>query len=386
MPLTESKKVLICTAHFAPAYTAGGIVRSLENLVRYLETDVQYFVLAGDTHLDPNEPLTGISRDEWMTFTPNCRIMYVSAAKRDYASVKALMHSLQADVVYINGLYSLAFGMYPIYIGKAMSPKPLIILAPWGALHVGNLAMKPFKKKVFLKLFRLAGLDRAVRWHVMDNSEFDDVVRVFGKRNDIMVANAIPDMVTRSLVPGQKTVNHLKLISVSLVTPNKGHMRVLNALKELDSTLSVELDIYGPVKDEVFWESCKQFIATLPPSIKVLYHGFIQPTEIFAALSRAHFFILLSQGENFCQAIFESFNVGRPVITSDQTPWRKLDEQKAGWDLSLNDPKSIVDAITTACKMPQEVYDMYCHNAQKVALDYIATADFPTQYNRLYAR
>ena len=40
--------------------------------------------------------------------------------------------------------------------------------------------------------------------------------------------------------------------------------------------------------------------------------------------------------ENFGHAVVEAWAHGRPVLLSDQTPWRGLAELDLGWDLQLD--------------------------------------------------
>jgi len=54
-------------------------------------------------------------------------------------------------------------------------------------------------------------------------------------------------------------------------------------------------------------------------------------------LTKAHVYILPSKSENFGHAIFEALSAGRPVITSNNTPWKNLKESKAGINVALED-------------------------------------------------
>jgi glycosyltransferase involved in cell wall biosynthesis len=159
----------------------------------------------------------------------------------------------------------------------------------------------------------------------------------------------------------------------------------LETLKALENEISVEYHIYGPVKDPEYWQACQQVIATLKPSIQVTYHGNIHPTEVTATLQQYHFFVLPSKGENFGHAIYESLNAGRPVIISDQTPWKRLQEQEAGWDLDLRDPQSLPEAILHASRMGQAEYNQCCEGAQGVARRFVTESDFAGQYKVLFS-
>ncbi|MEJ7738942.1 MAG: glycosyltransferase [Chitinophagaceae bacterium] len=386
MQKSYSTRVLIITSHFAPAYKAGGIVRSLENLVRCFDSEFKFYVLTGNTDLNSQEKLNEVTPDTWTCYTGNCNVMYLSEAKRKFGNLKEIFEFIKPDVVYINGLYSIPFTIFPLWILKEVMSETLMILAPWGMLHRGNLAMKPLKKRIFLALFKILGFHKNVRWHATDLQEKLDVMQLFGPKSQVVLADAVPRLNTCSLQPIAKSSDHLKLITVSLITPNKGHLRLLRALKELQNEISVEYHIYGPIKDDKFWKVCQQEIKTLSSSIEVHYHGFIDPATVTASLLQCHFFVLPTQGENFCQAIHESLLAGRPVIISDQTPWKKLQEQQAGWEIDLQDKNALPNALKMAYHMDQVTYDGYCKGAQAVAHRCLDRSRLRDQYQRLFVR
>jgi glycosyltransferase involved in cell wall biosynthesis len=61
--------------------------------------------------------------------------------------------------------------------------------------------------------------------------------------------------------------------------------------------------------------------------------------------------LLPSLSENFGHAIFEALAAGTPVIIGDQTPWRGLAAQQAGWDVSVNDLAGFSIALQSAADM-----------------------------------
>ncbi len=116
----------------------------------------------------------------------------------------------------------------------------------------------------------------------------------------------------------------------------------------------IQYDIYGPVKDEEYWDTCKEQTRMLPTNIEVIYHKEIEPHKVKNALQQSHVFILPSRSENFGHAIYEAFSAGRPVITSNYTPWNGLLESKAGINVSMNDPVDLANAIHFFSQMDNE--------------------------------
>ncbi|MGG2383212.1 hypothetical protein, partial [Salmonella enterica] len=70
--------------------------------------------------------------------------------------------------------------------------------------------------------------------------------------------------------------------------------------------------------------------------------------------------ILLTRGENFGHAIFESFSVGVPVIISHFTPWHDLQKNKAGWNVEINDANAMVQLFNALAAKTQEEWKPYC--------------------------
>ena len=384
MKQPKLKKVLILAEHFAPAYKAGGIVRCLENMVVLLQDHYRFFILTSNNNLDKSELLQGVTHDTWTTFAESSRVFYASRKAQRVETIKQALETIQPDVVYINGLYSVFFTLLPLWLSQTSRFKPLVVLAPWGMLHSGCLCIKPVKKKIYFGLFKFLGLSKYVQWHATNLQERNDILRMFGRHVNVTIANALPACMPTSLHTLKKTDNVLRLVTISLVAHKKGHLRVIKALKELQGEIEAEYHIYGPIKDADFWQSCVQQIDSIQSSIKIVYHGFLNPTNVFPVIREHHVFVLHSDGENFCQSIYEALAAGRPVITSDQTPWNELQKEKAGWNVRLNDFSSLKDSIREAYSMKQTEYNTFCEGAQEKAKRFAIGCNMKKQYEQLF--
>ncbi len=56
-------------------------------------------------------------------------------------------------------------------------------------------------------------------------------------------------------------------------------------------------------------------------------------------------FFLAPFSENFGHAINEALSAGVPVVISDKTPWRNLQEKGMGWDLPLDNRRAFIEVI-----------------------------------------
>jgi glycosyltransferase involved in cell wall biosynthesis len=175
----------------------------------------------------------------------------------------------------------------------------------------------------------------------------------------------------------------LKSISIAVISPMKNILWIIEGLKEC--TGEIEYNIYGPVKDEEYWEVCRQEIKRLPQNIKVNYHREIEPQKISEALKDAHVFILPSKSENFGHSIYEALSAGRPVITSKNTPWNNLQESKAGINLSLEDNDELVKAIQFFAAMNEDELSQWQRGASDYANAAIDLRKIREDYERMFA-
>ena len=242
------------------------------------------------------------------------------------------------DILFIIGIFSWHFNIVPMMFAKA----PVKILSTRGMLHAGALSQKRWKKKIFLHIFKLLEYHYKVRFHATDQEERDFITRFFGGDAKVSIAGNFPNQI--GVLPVvEKKAGHLKLVTIALISPMKNIDLVLEALGQ--SKCSIEYDIYGSVKDEDYWQACREKIKSLPENIRVTYHKEIEPREVKTALSAAHVFVLPSRSENFGHAIYEALSAGRPVITSRNTPWNDLKEMEAGMNVSISDPSELGSAI-----------------------------------------
>ncbi len=94
--------------------------------------------------------------------------------------------------------------------------------------------------------------------------------------------------------------------------------------------------------------------------------------------------ILPTQGENFGHAIFESLGVGTPVIISDRTIWRGLQEQQAGWDLPLEEPGMLAGAVRELGSMDLPARERLRAGALELAQEFMRKNRFLEEYLKVF--
>lgn len=385
------KKIFILIPWFHPAYKAGGPIQSIANMVEQLAVGsgaVGFKIFCGNKDLD-GSLLKGVVFDEWVQYNAQTKIWY-STTDNFLPVLQQEIKKENPDWLFITGIYSWQYNFMPLLFCKGVKK----IISARGMLHPGALSQKSFKKNVYLQLWKMLGLHRQHIFHATDEAEKKFIQDVFGNAANIKVAANFPGVLGVQPVVKKKQ-GQLKLISVALIGAMKNILLILETLEKSceksavngkpSVTCIIEYNIYGPVKDKKYWDACVTLIKKLPANITVNYHGDIEPGKIVDALAANHVFILPSKSENYGHAIYEALSAGRPVITSNATPWNNLQNTKAGINVSVNDTTELVNAIKLFAGMNQEELEAWSNGAgiyAKAAVDLAATR---RQYEEMFS-
>lgn len=341
-------RLLITYPWFYPAYKAGGPVQSVKNTATAMAGNgIDIYILCSDKELD-GTPID-VLRDKWVDYDKGIKVYYNSQSGSKH-EICNIINAVQPDVIFINGIYSLPYTIYPLLCTGAARK----ILSVRGMLHPGALSQKPLKKKIFLAIFKLRCLHRKAEYHATTDDEQQYIYNHFGKDKKVWVVPNLPNVMSY-IPPTQKNIGTVKLVSVSLISPMKNILLVLHALQSVKA--NVIYHIYGPVKDAKYWEECQTAIARMPANVEVVYKGEMLPHLVHNTLSGYHYFVLPSKSENFGHAIYEALSSGRPVITSHSTPWNGLKVAGAGYNIDPNLIQEFVTLIEILADVTPQSYE-----------------------------
>lgn len=360
-----------------PAYKAGGPIQSIKNLARYLFSEnAEVYILTSNKDLDGTN--LDVAPDKWVEQEKGVQAYYNAGSISNKKDVSAILNDVSPDIIFINGIYSPVYTVYPLMY-KGASRK---ILSVRGMLHPGALSQKALKKKVFLSAFKFWGLQRKCEYHTTTDLETDYVKNMFGSNHKVWMVPNLPNVLEyKSPLP--KVKGELKLVSIGLISPMKNILHVLNALRNVKA--KVTYHIYGPVKEAQYWEECKAVFPTLPHNIGVEHMGETPPEKIDGILNNYHCFILPSKSENFGHAIYEALSAGKPVITSNNTPWNGLEEANAGYNIPGEDERSITDTIEKMAKKSNEEYGEMTKAAKKYITEKYDIEKIKDQYKHMFS-
>jgi glycosyltransferase involved in cell wall biosynthesis len=175
----------------------------------------------------------------------------------------------------------------------------------------------------------------------------------------------------------------LRAVFVSRISRKKNLIGALEMLRNLKG--SVEFHIYGPAEDRAYWSECSEVITSLPPNVVVEYRGAVPHEEIADVLLAHEVFLFPTFGENFGHVIAEALTVARPVLISDQTPWRGLEEAGAGWDIPLDQPERFRQALQRCVDMGPQEYAKLCAGAKRYSEQRFDRATVLQEYRDLFS-
>ena len=381
--MSAPRKVMIMVDWYLPGFRGGGPIRSVANITSALHQDFEFQIVTSDTDYALKTPYPDIQPDTWLPGPSGEQVWYCSREGKSYRHFRHLIGNHTFDVLYLNSLFSLRYTIFPLWIARSTKPEVAIILAPRGMLHPGALSLKARKKKLFITLLKWMGMHKQITFHATDPQEEADIRKAFGPDVQVVTAANLPRIPLPPFQPISKSVGQLRLLFLSRISEKKGVHLLLEALADLHGDVS--LDLVGPDAEPGYWARCEDIIQRLPANIQVRKLPPVPPAETQALYQDYHAFAMPTLGENFGHSIFEALSAGRPVIISDQTPWRQLEAQQAGFDIPLASMQVFTAALQRLIEMDQDTWNLWAQGAHRFADTYLATTDAVALTRKMFA-
>ena len=377
------KKILVFTDWYEPGFKAGGPIRSAVNFAFHMKFDYEIFVFTSDRDLGDHAPYANVDIDQWINKDENLQLFYASPAFLNWKNILGIIKEINPGFIYLNSMFSKHFSLYPLLMKRFGNVNGEIVLAPRGMLRGSALAFKSFKKKYFLRLFNLLAMPALIRFHATDSTEASDISLHFGSNTRIQQLGNFPGAQHPFLPVAEKQVGELKMIFVGRIHPVKNLAFLLDCLADVQE--KVELTIVAAIEDQQYWKVCSDKITKFAPHIKVEMLSEVPHEALEKILLRHHLFVLPTKGENFGHAIYEALAAGRPVLVSDQTPWRNLQSRMAGWDLPLHNREAFQQVIKQVAAMDIDELNIYCLHAWQFCHEFVNGSDIKKDYLKLFS-
>lgn len=347
--------ILTFVAHYLPGYKSGGPLRTIANMVDQLGDEFTFRIVTQDRDALDTSPYPGVMADQWNR-VGKAEVLYLSPERLRLFEIARLLSDTCHDVLYLNSFFEPQFTVLPLLARKlGLAPRRPCVIAPRGEFSDGAIALKAWKKRPFLTVASIIGLYRELIWQASSEYEKADIeTKIGGIASQIYVASDLPATMPPDLPDSATSQLYnaaLRVVFLSRITPMKNLTFALRVLAKI--RVPVEFNIYGPVRDELYWNACQDLISTLPKHVQATYKGSIPPESVCRILAEHDLFFLPTLGENYGHVIAEALSSGTPVLIADTTPWRNLERDGIGWDLSLsNNEEAFLEKIEYVAKMP----------------------------------
>lgn len=363
---TPKPVVLTCIGAFWPGNDSSGPNQSIKGLARALGGEFEFLQISRDRPFGEDRPLAqhGIWIDQGYA-----RVRYCEPSRFGPRGLMQILRNEHYDLVLLNGFFDREFTIPVLQMRKlGLIPRKPTILSPRGEFSPGALALKPRRKSIYIAAARAAGLLDDVWLHATDETELRDVKSVFPwAAGYVCAANVRPLLL---LQPHRRHQGTLRLAFVGRISAVKNINFALQALANVQS--KVKFDIFGPLEDPVYWDTCCRTISSLPQNVSVDYKGPISNDDLPAYFAECDLLYLPSVSENFGHAIFEALSCGVPVLIGNQTPWKNLSEKGAGWALPLDSPEPFTAAIDELAAMSEAQRERLRNGARALAEAYVS--------------
>jgi glycosyltransferase involved in cell wall biosynthesis len=321
-------RVLVTSAWFEPGFRGGGPIRSISRLIDTASDSIEIVLIAGDRDLGDVVPYLGLL--DGPTVRGRALVHYVDPRSATaWWRLLRYLRRQQFELLYVNSLFDPRFTIAPLVVASlGLVRVKRMLIAPRGELSPGALSLKPGKKRLFLRFAQvLLRASHRIEWHASTTQEARHIRSSFPSAKIIIVADqtALPETATP---PGTPNRGPIAMVFLSRISPKKNLDLVLRALRGV--TAPAILDIFGPVEDQAYWESCATEIARLPSHLHVTYRGELSPADVRSTFAKYDVFVFPTRGENFGHVIAESMSVSCPVLASSETPWTAVLESGGG--------------------------------------------------------
>ena len=354
---------------FFPGKKYGGPPVSVDNFCSLMQDDHCYIV-ATNHDMGENESYSEIENKKWLQ-RENSNIMYLSDSDYTRSTFESIILEIRPDIIYLQGLFQAC--ILPCLI-LAKTHNIRVMLAPRGELCAGAFRKK-YKKMPYISFLRINGLLKNVSFQSTSNEETEKIQKYLGVDGSrVFSLSNIPSIPSQTYDRKGKEPGNAALVFISRIHPKKNLMGAIRYLASLHGNIS--FDIYGPIEDEDYWNTCQNEIAKLPSNIKVKYSGLISHENVHETFSRYDAFLFPTLSENYGHVIAESLFVGTPVIISDQTPWTDINDYNAGFAVNLSDESGFITAIqkivdSTNDEMKKMIADSISYVKKKTDIEHI---------------
>lgn len=247
------------------------------------------------------------------------------------------------DVMHSHGMWMMP-NFYPGQLGRSARCK--VVCTPHGSMIDWAWRRSYWRKRAAWILGQQKALERSDCFHATAAHECAAIRRRGFKQPVAVIPNGIE---IPELPPVEKDARLKQLLFLARIHPVKGLENLLRAWRRLQRVCSDwSLTIHGTGEARHVRET--EALARELGVERVRFGGPVHGIDKLGAFSRADLYVLPSWTENFGITIAEAMAHGLPVVTTNATPWRELDDKQAGWCIEVGE-EPLYDCLQAVLKM-----------------------------------
>lgn len=330
---TESAKpthvrVGVFAGLYPPAKLGGGPIRSVHSLVNTSCKTFELFILTSDRDLNGELPLL-VKRNTWAELD-GAGVYYatISSPRKLLRGIHALKQK-KPLLLHFNSFFNPQLTILPLLLWRfGYWGRVKILLSPRGEFGEGALGRRSLKKRVYIAVFRLLGIQRHVIWHSTAPHETEAIRAMWGEDARIIYRENDTLLPPKAVSPKRVKADPLRLVYLSRIVEHKGLHLALTALAGVSAP--VVFDIYGNPEDAAYVRHCEEIVSELPGNVAVRFLGSLSPDQVQSVLGEYDALLLPTAGENFGHVIAEALAASVIVVTTPTTPWTEIISGGAG--------------------------------------------------------
>ena len=370
-------KIMIVMEGFFPGGKYGGPPVSVNNFCS-LYKDAACYVVCKNHDKGEEQQYSNITTD-WNR-RPNCHVKYLDDSSFKMNDFRHIVDEINPDILYLQSMFEV--GVIPCLI-LAKQRNIEVLLAPRGELCAGAFKKK-YKKLPYIAALRWMGLIRNVHFQSTSDEETESIRKWLGvSTSRIHFLANIPSIPLEDYDYQKKQTGTVKIIFLSRIHKKKNLLFALQCLKHV-SAERVYFDIYGPIEDKLYWENCEQEMQTMPENVKLNYCGLASYDKVHETFAKYDLFFFPTLSENFGHVIAEALLVGCPVLISDQTPFSAVEDNNAGWAVSLDNAEKYIAVMNQIALFNESEMRNLRISAKKYIKEKISIDQLAKEYRNVF--
>ena len=326
--------VLVLLGCFGRGIEATGPNQSMLGMANALDGEVRFRIVA--------EAVPGDEIGAWQT-VKGLPQLPLGPGVAGIAALRRVLRFTPHDLLISNGFFDRRMTL-PMLVMRRLGlvPRKPTLVAPRGEFSPGAFALGKAKKEAYVRFVQHAGLLRGVTLQATGAQEAEHIAAILGPDQPVVITpnlRRIEPLPPVPFIPAAK----LRIVFASRIDRKKNLHVALEQAARAD--LPVRFDIFGPVSDAGYWDEVQATMAALPDRVEAHYCGVLSQADLAPTLARYDLMMLPTLGENFGHSIADALLAGVPVVLSDQTPWRDLEQAGVGWDRPLTPASGFADAL-----------------------------------------